>query len=206
MNLNELDLQKLHLAPKIVQILFAIVLAALIVVAAYFAQFQTQLEEIKVAEEKEVELKEQYEAKALQAASLENLKLELKMIEESIEYLVKQLPTNEEISGLVQELHGAASSNNLSFSEVTPLKKVVDGNIEKLPHKIVVTGTYEQLTSLMRDIGKMSRIVTLSELNIKPNQKNKNLLTLTAVANTYKAVDVQKTAASAASAPKPQKK
>ena len=48
--MNELDLQKLHLAPKIVQILFAIVLAVLIVVAAYFAQFQTQLEEIKVAE------------------------------------------------------------------------------------------------------------------------------------------------------------
>lgn len=200
--MNGLDLQKLHLAPKIVQILFAIVLAALIVVAAYFAQFQTQLEEIKVAEEKEVELKEQYQAKALQAASLESLKLELRMIEESIEYLVKQLPTSEEISGLVQELHGAASSNNLSFKEVTPLRKTVDGNIEKLPHRIVVTGTYEQLTSLMRSIGSMSRIVTLSELNIKPHPKNKNLLTLTAVANTYKAVDAPKaTAASAASAP-----
>lgn len=197
MNLNELDLQKLHLAPKIVQILFAVILAALIVVAAYFAQFQTQLEEIKVAEEKEAELKGQYEAKALQAASLESLQAELKMIEQSIEYLVKQLPTGEEIPNLIQEMHNAAATNGLSFTEVVPLPNAVDGNIERLPHRIVVTGTYEQLTNLMRDMGKMSRIVTLSELNVKPHPKNKNLLTLFAVANTYKAVDTPK----AASAP-----
>lgn len=200
--MNELDLQKLHLAPKIVQILFAIVLAALIVVAAYFAQFQTQLEEIKVAEEKEVELKGQYEAKAIQAASLDSLRLELKMIEESIEYLVKQLPTGEEIPNLIREMHGAAASNGLSFREVVPLQKSVDGNIERLPHRIVISGTYEQLANLMRDLGKMSRIVTLSDINIQPHSKNKNLLILNAVANTYKAVDTPKaTGASSASAP-----
>lgn len=200
MNLNELDLQKLHLAPKIVQILFATVLAVLILVAAYFAQFQTQLEEIKDEESKEVDLKEKYEAKAIQAASLENLQIELKMIEESIEYLVKQLPTGEEIPNLIQELHAAAANNGLSFGEVVPLAKSVDGNIEKLPHRIIVTGTYEQLANLMRDVGKMSRIVTLSNLNIKPHSKNKKLLTLSAVANTYKAVDVPKTASAASSA------
>ena len=200
--MKELDLQKLHLAPKIVQILFAIVLAALIVVAAYFAQFQTQLEEIKVAEEKEVELKGQYEAKAIQAASLESLRIELKMIEESIEYLVKQLPTGEEIPNLIREMHSAAASNGLSFREVVPLQKSVDGNIERLPHRIVISGTYDQLANLMRDLGKMSRIVTLSDVNVQPHSKNKNLLTLNAVANTYKAVDTPKeTAASAASAP-----
>lgn len=202
MKMNELDIQKLHLAPKAIQLLFAILLAVLIVVAAYFAQFQTQLEEIKVAEEKEVELKGQYEQKAVQAASLESLQIELKMIEESIEYLVKQLPTSSEIPNLIQELHGAAASNGLSLSSVLPQKSQIDENIERLPHQIIVTGSYEQLASFMRDVGKMSRIVTLSGVTIVPSQKNKNKLTLTALANTYKAVDVVK-AASGASAVQP---
>lgn len=205
MKKNELDIQKLHLAPKAVQMLFAIILAALIVVAGYFAQFQTQLEDIQAAEEKETELKGQYEQKAIQAASLESLQTELKMIEESIEYLVKQLPTSAEIPNLIQELHEKAAKNGLSLSSVLPQKSQVDGNIERLPHQISVTGTYEQLSSFMRDVGQMSRIVTLSGVSIAPNAKNKNKLTLTALANTYKAVDVKKSA-SAASAAQPAKK
>ncbi|QMT32331.1 type IV pilus inner membrane component PilO [Alysiella filiformis] len=200
---NELDIQKLHLAPKAVQFLVAIILAVLIVVAGYFAQFQTQLEDIKAAEEKEDELKTQYEQKAIQAASLESLQLELKMIEESIEYLIKQLPTSAEIPGLIQELHNAAANNGLSLSSVLPQQSQVDGNIERLPHQISVTGSYEQLSSFMRDVGKMSRIVTLSGVTITPHSKNKNKLTLTALANTYKAVDVPKPASDAASGAQP---
>lgn len=199
MKKNELDMQKLHLAPKAVQILFAMILAILIVVAGYFAQFQTQWEDIKAAEEKETELKGQYEQKAVQAASLESLKTELKMIEESIEYLVKQLPTSSEIPNLIQELHAAAASNGLSLSFVLPQRSQVDGNIERLPHLISVTGSYEQLSNFMRDVGKMSRIVTLSGVSIAPNGRNKNKLTLTALANTYKAVDVAKPVGAAAS-------
>lgn len=204
MKKNELDIQKLHLAPKIVQMLFAVILAVLIVVAGYFAQFQTQWEDIKAAEEKETELKGQYEQKAIQAASLESLQMELKMIEESIEYLVKQLPTSSEIPNLIQELHEKAAKNGLSLSSVLPQKSQVDGNIERLPHQISVTGTYEQLSSFMRDVGQMSRIVTLSGVSITPHTKNKNKLTLTALANTYKAVDVAMPASSAgASAAQP---
>lgn len=203
MKKNELDIQKLHLAPKIVQMLFAVILAVLIVVAGYFAQFQTQWEDIKAAEEKETELKGQYEQKAIQAASLASLQAELKMIEESIEYLVKQLPTSSEIPNLIQELHEKAAKNGLSLASVVPQTSQVDGNIERLPHLISVTGSYEQLSNFMRDVGTMSRIVTLSGVSIAPTSQNKNKLTLTALANTYKAVDVAMPTASAASAAQP---
>lgn len=204
MNVNELDLQKLHLAPKPVQFLVALCLAVLLVIAGYFVVFQAQWDEWKAAEEKEVSLKEQYVDMSRQAANLESLQLELKMIEASIDKLIKQLPTSSEIPTLIQELYQAAAQNGLTMSAVIPSPPVSeDANIQRLPFSISVVGNYEQLAQFMRDVGKMSRIVTLSSITItEPNTdrdgKNKGKLQLSAVASTYKAIDA--TNASSASA------
>lgn len=191
---KNIDMQKLHLAPKAVQILCALGLAAAIVAGGYFLQFQEQYENIEIAKTEEEKLKGEFENLSIEAANLENLQLELIQIEESIQDLIKQLPTSAEIPNLIQEMHEAAAKNGLTINTVKPLKTEVDDNIEKLPFEISVSGNYEQISQFVRDIGKMSRIVTLSAVSVKPfaaNDKNKNTqkLTLTAIANTYKAVD-----------------
>ena len=50
------DVNKLHLQPKPVQLLLAIVLAAALVGVGYVALFQSQLEELTAAQEKEEQL------------------------------------------------------------------------------------------------------------------------------------------------------
>lgn len=211
MNTNELDFQKLHLAPKPVQFLLALIVAILMLVAGYFVMFQEQWDTLSSAKEKETTLRDDYTKLAQEAKSLETLKAELKSIDSSISDLIKQLPTSSEIPTLIQELYQAGASNNLTMSAVIP-KPIVreDDNIQRLPFLITVTGTYEQLSEFLRDVGKMSRIVTLSSVTIThpdengdskdpKNLKNKNKLTLSAVASTYKAVDAPPQSASAAS-------
>ena len=116
MNLNEIDFQKLHLQSKSVQLLVASMLAIVLVVAGYFLVFQSQWTEYQEALEKEETLKKDYESKSIRAANLENLKQELVLIEDSIQILLKQLPTNAEIPALIQELHQAAAKNNLTMT------------------------------------------------------------------------------------------
>ena len=98
MNLNEIDFQKLHLQSKSVQLLVASMLAIVLVVAGYFLVFQSQWTEYQEALEKEETLKKDYESKSIRAANLENLKQELVLIEDSIQILLKQLPTNARIT------------------------------------------------------------------------------------------------------------
>jgi len=74
MNLNEIQWDKLHLQSKAVQFLLAAVIALVIVVAGYFVLFQGQWDEYKGKQEEEVKLKADFEAKSVQAASLDNLK------------------------------------------------------------------------------------------------------------------------------------
>ncbi len=209
---NNIDIQKLHLAPKAVQLFAAIGLAVLLVVVGYFASFKTQLETLETAKTTEMdELRPKYEQIATKVANLENLEAELVLIEQSISALIKQLPTDAELPNLIQELHQAAAHNGLTLTHVIPRKKEKeDDNIERLPFSISVTGSYDQLANFTRDVGRMSRIVTLSAINIaaaddkqntakKAASKPSTSFTLTAIASTYKAVDTEKPAASAAS-------
>ena len=141
MSLNSIEFNKLHLQNKPVQVLIALCLTAVILVAAYFAVFQGQWDEYKTKQDEEETLKTEYTAKSIRAANLENLEKELVLIEESIDVLLKQLPTEAEIPGLIQEMHQAAAKNNLTMSNVTPGQIVIEKPIERLPIAISVSGS-----------------------------------------------------------------
>ena len=204
MNLNEMQWDKLHLQSKAVQFLLAAIVAIVIVVAGYFVLFQGQWDEYKGKQEEETRLKADFETKSVQAASLDNLKKELELIEASLDVLLKQLPTTAEIPTLIQELHQAAAKNNLTMTNVTPGESVIEKPIERLPIAISVSGSYEQLSQFIRDVGKMSRIVTLANINLTSANKSAkddgSKLTLSATANTYKAIDLSKEAKAASAA------
>ena len=206
MNLNEIDFKKLHLQSKGIQIGAMLILAVTLVALGYFAFFQGQWDEYQQAVEQEDKLKSEYSTKAIQAANLENLQKELVLIEASTSKLLKQLPTDPEIPSLIQELHQAAAKNGLTMNSVVPQNSVKENPIERLPFAISVSGEYEQLAGFMRDVGKMSRIVTLANVNLvgsndpKAAKDSKSKLTLTALANTYKAMDLVSEASGAAAA------
>lgn len=207
MNVNEIDFNKLHLAAKPVQMVVALVLAALIVGGGYFFMFKDQMETWDAAKERETQLKDEYEKLSTQVANLENLEKELVLIEASIAKLIKELPTQAEIPDLLNELNKAATDNQLTIGYMNPRKaEKEDDNIERLPFAISVTGDYDQISRFVRDVGRMSRIVTLSSITITPEdttdittllkdkaalqRRIKNpKLKLTAIASTYKAID-----------------
>ena len=94
------------------------------------------------------------------------------------------------------------------MSAIAPEQKVTEGPVERLPFSISVTGNYDQIAQFVRDVGQMSRIVTLANISLSQatddKSKGQGKLVFTAMANTYKALDVSEmaSAASAASAAK----
>ena len=139
--------------------------------------------------------------KSIQAASLNNLKAELASIRSAFDVLLKQLPTDAEIPNLIQELHQAGSTNGLRLDSVAPLQPENDGPIQKLPYQISITGKYSQISQFTRDVGDLSRIITLDSLKLvnagedKEGKGNKGELTLSAIATTYKARPAEEIAA-----------
>lgn len=192
--LKDVDLQTLHLLGHPAKLTIAALVVVAVLGIGYFAIFRTQLEELAASKQKEEELKVSYTEKSIQAASLDNLKAELAAIRSSFDVLLKQLPTDAEIPNLIQELHQAGATNGMSMNSVTPQPTKNDGPIQILPYAISITGKYDQLSQFARDVGSLSRIITLEAINLNAGEKSDNL-TLTATANTYKARPAEEVAA-----------
>lgn len=201
--LKDVDIQNLYLLSNPAKFLIALLVVVAVLVLGYFGLFRTQLDELAEQENKEVQLKETYTQKSIEAASLNNLKAELTSIRSAFDVLLRQLPTDAEISILIQELHQAGSNNGLRLDSVLPQPPINDGPIQKLPYEIAITGKYGQISQFARDVGELSRIITLESIKINQAADNKNaaspagngLLTLSATATTYKARPAEEVAA-----------
>lgn len=194
--LKNIDTKNLHLLSMPAKLVLASLVVVGVLAAGYLALFSNQLETLDGAVQKETELKETYTQKSIEAANLDNLKEELAAIRSSFNVLLKQLPTDAEIPNLIQELHQAGATNGLRMDSVVPQTPVNDGPIQALPYEIAITGKYGQISQFARDVGKLSRIITLESLKIGSSKDEKsNLLTLSATANTYKARPAEEVAA-----------
>lgn len=194
-SLKNIDAKNLHLLSMPAQLALAALVVAGVLVVSYLALFRGQLETLDGAVQKETELKETYTQKSIEAANLDNLKEEFAAIRSSFNVLLKQLPTDAEIPNLIQELHQAGATNGLRMDSVVPQAPVNDGPIQALPYEIAITGKYSQISQFARDVGKLSRIITLESLKIGNKDDKSNLLTLSATANTYKARPAEEVAA-----------
>ena len=198
-DLKAINLNSLPQQSKPVQLGIAGAIIVIILILAYFFVYSGLNEQISQLRQEEETLKQTYTEKSRQAAHLDALKAELDSINGSFNILLKQLPTQAEIPNLIQELHECATKNGLNMDSVTPAqvqntesdnqtdKKSELQVIQTLPYNITLTGNYNQISQFLRDVGKLSRIVTLNSIVIKRNEKD-NTLTLNAVANTYKAL------------------
>ena len=198
-DLKAIDLNSLPQQSKPVQLGIAGAIIVIILILAYFFVYSGLKEQISELRQEEETLKQTYTEKSRQAAHLDALKAELDSINGSFNILLKQLPTQAEIPNLIQELHECATKNGLNMDSITPAqvqntesdnqtdKKSELQVIQTLPYNITLTGNYNQISQFLRDVGKLSRIVTLNSIVIKRNEKD-NTLTLNAVANTYKAL------------------
>ncbi len=190
-DLKKIDINKLYLLPMMMKVGISALLSIVIIIAAYFFLFSSQIEELNGLEEKETQLKQDFESKAVKAANYNTLKDELEQLRKSFAVLLKQLPTDKEVPRLIQELNQAATNNGMSFDSLQPQAPISDESIDILPYKISIAGNYNQLANFTRDVGSLSRIITLDDVSLQPqNNKDSNKgmrLVFTATANTYTA-------------------
>ena len=196
-NLKSIDLKNLPYQSRTVQLIIGAIVIVFILLLAYIFIFSDTNEKINDLKKEEETLKQSYIEKSATAANLDKLKLELNQINKLFQVLLKQLPTSAEIPNLIQELNENAGKNGLTMESITPAQVIQtqssnkDGIgqqlIETLPYHITLRGNYDQITQFVRDIGKLSRIVTINSIVLKKNGNN-NDFTFTAVANTYKAL------------------
>jgi type IV pilus assembly protein PilO len=181
-------------------------LLALTFALAYVLVWQNQSPELQRYQDEEEKLRQEYRYKHGKAVNLEVYKQQLKDIERSFGALLRQLPGKTQVPNLLVDISQTGLAAGLSEKLFQPGPEVKKDFYAELPIKIRLTGSYHQFGEFVSGIAALPRIVTLHDIEIKPETKDSfDQLTLDLTAKTYRYLDEEELVAAEADKRKEEK-
>ena len=139
---------------------------------------------------KEQELRQTFLAKKAQAVKIDAYRQQMIDIEKTFGALLKQLPDKSQMDGLLTDINQAGLGRGLEFELFKPGQESAADFYAEMPIQIRIVGSYHDIGAFATDISRLSRIVTLNDLSIAPvSNGGKDMLSLDAVAKTYRYLD-----------------
>lgn len=188
-DLSELDLNNLGSWPAVVKVMAC----ALLLLAALALGYNFYLKDLQgVLEQRRDEersLKEQFSTKAFQAANLDAYKMQMKEMEESFGTLLRQLPSDTEVPGLLEDITRTGLGSGLEFEEIKLQPELAQQFYIELPIQISVVGGYHDLATFVSGVASLPRIVTLHDFEMKlvdAGGGNTSKLRMNILAKTYR--------------------
>lgn len=202
-DLRRLDPKKIGSWPALPKVGVLVILLLVMMGAAYWFDWQGQVEQIDGEKAKEAELKKTFVDKKTQALDLPAYRKQLEDIEKQFGALLKQLPGKSEMDALLTDINQAGLGRGLQFELFKPAaEETVKDFYAELPITIRITGNYHDIGAFASDVGKLSRIVTLNDISLTAG---KDALVMDATAKTFRYLDDEEIAAQRRAAAKDKK-
>ncbi|HEY8053345.1 MAG TPA: type 4a pilus biogenesis protein PilO [Steroidobacteraceae bacterium] len=162
----------------------------------YFFVWSDQRPELQRRQAEELSLRQEFHDKHAKAVNLEVYKGQLKDIERSFGALLRQLPGKTEVPSLLVDISQTGLAAGLQEKLFQPQPEHKQDFYAELPIKIRLTGSYHQFGEFVSGIAALPRIVTLHDIDIKPDSKDAyDQLSLELTAKTYRYMDEDEIAA-----------
>lgn len=165
-DLNNIDWENTGSWPLLGKIVFCIILMVAVLMGGYFGMVQTNKEAASHAANRERVLKGDFENKAFRVANLDQYTNQLREMEDSFGSLLKQLPRDTEVPGLIDDISAAALGAGLTLVSIDPDRIVQTEFYRELPIKIEVVGGYHEMGAFVSSVASLPRIVTLHDFTI----------------------------------------
>lgn len=186
-DVNDLDFNNVGSWPAALKTIAGALLLVLVLAGGYFFYIQDMQAQLDQARTDEVTLKEQFSSKAFQAANLTAYKTQMVEMENTFGALLRQLPSDTEVPGLLEDITRTGLGSGLEFEEIKLLPEAAQQFYIELPIQITVTGGYHDLATFVSGVASLPRIVTLHDFEIKPvDAKSPGKLRMSILAKTYR--------------------
>ena len=192
MNLSEInwDFNEAGTWPSPVKAAIMVLVCTIVVGGGFYFFTLDQITNLGNAALKEQTLKSEFEVKQKKAANLQDYRDQLTQIEESLDDLIKQMPTKEEIASLLIDISQTGLASGLEFKLFKPDAAISKDFYSELPINIQVIGKYEELGLFVSGLASLPRIVTIHNVNITPEDKSgkegkDGVMVMNAVVKTY---------------------
>jgi type IV pilus assembly protein PilO len=184
LNPREIGIWPLPAKIAAVLLLFLILMG----VAVYFG-WSPQYDELESKEKQETVLRQEYSSKKSQAINLDLYIQQLKEVEQQFGTLLRQLPSKSEMDALLSDINQAGLGRGLQFELFKPSSERLQDFYAEMPVDLRVTGSYHDIAAFTSDVSQLSRIVTLNDIAITNKDPKDTVLTMEAVAKTFRYLD-----------------
>ena len=185
-DINDLDVNNVGVWPFPVKFITCLIALGLVVFFGnqfFLEDHRTRLEAERA---QELELKNQFSSKVFQAANLEAYKMQMAEMLLSFGVMLRQLPSDTEVPGLLEDITRTGLDSGLEFEEIKLQPEVAQQFYIELPMTISAVGGYHDLATFASGVAALPRIVTLHDFEIKPQSDNSSRLRMTMMAKTYR--------------------
>ncbi len=185
-DLNDLDLENVGSWPAAARAIVAGALFVLLVVTGYYYHIANLADRLTSLENKELELRREFERKSFEAQNLDAYKVQLQEMRDSFGALVSQLPSDTEVPGLLEDISAKGQLNGLSIESIDLLDEVLQEFYVELPIAIEASGSYHDLGAFISGMAGLPRIVTLHDFDIAMSNDDSANLSMEITAKTYR--------------------
>ena len=187
-DVNDIDFNNIGDWPLPGRLLIWIIVFLAVLYASFHFNLRDMHAQWTAAEAEELTLKEEFEKKVNEAANLEAYRAQIVEMDESFEALLKQLPQDTEVPGLLEDISTKGLDSGLTFNTIDLKPENPQEFYIELPISINVTGGYHDFGSFVSGIAGLPRIVTLHDFEIDPmkNEGGQGMLEMTIIAKTYR--------------------
>ncbi|WP_018863062.1 type 4a pilus biogenesis protein PilO [Thioalkalivibrio sp. ARh3] len=183
--LNEIDLNNIGEASGGVKALILVVIVLLILGLSYYFFIGEQRTELERAENREQQLRAEFEEKQQRAANLEAYEEQLEEMERMFASLLELLPSSAEIPSLLVDISQTGLQAGLEIELFEPRGENRRDFYAEVPIRLRVRGDYEELAEFVSGTSALPRVVTMHDMHIRRGDNDDDLL-MDATARTYR--------------------
>jgi type IV pilus assembly protein PilO len=192
-DLKNLDPNNPGMWPTLIKVFLFTILFFALLFAGWQFDVTKKRDELASLERKEKETIDVLKVKQRKAANLNALKEQMKEMEISFGDMVRQLPNQTEVAGLLVDISQTGLGAGLEFKLFEPKAENPKEFYAVLPITINVVGDYHQFGEFISGLAQLPRIVTTHEININSKKLDTSTgipqLEMKTIARTYRALE-----------------
>ncbi|OBT04791.1 pilus assembly protein PilP [Shewanella sp. UCD-FRSSP16_17] len=181
---NDIDFESIGSWPALVKVVFAVFLSICVMGASYYLFVSDAIDVLNNEERKEITLREDFQSKYRLAANLKLYREQLVVMEAQFAELLKMLPSENEMPGLLDDTTFVATDAGLRINSLDWDTEIERDFYLEFPIKIAVVGDYHQLGNMVSGVAKLPRIVSLHDFVI--TRDDSGSLSMDILAKTYR--------------------
>ncbi len=175
-------ISKLRMAYRV--LIFAATIVVLIALHIWLVHIP-KTTEIATIQSDLKKLENQIRIAKIAAKNLKKLEKNLTKAQEDLKFALKLLPTSSEIPNLLKGITKLGNDSNLEFLLFSPKKQVPKEFYVQIPVSIQVRGVYHDVATFFDKVGKLDRIVNITNVTMKPIKESSTILNTSCSALTY---------------------